>query len=81
MKTSKATIEITLTLRGEPTAVVHALANGLPLEALDGIRGGMVAEMEKRGLEPPIFRSANLPGGDEFNAKLIERYRNRVKDL
>jgi len=40
-----------------------------------------VAEMKKRGLEPPIFRSANLPGGDEFNAKLIERYRNRVKDL
>ena len=40
-----------------------------------------VAEMVKRGLEPPIFRSANLPGGDEFNAKLIERYRNRVKDL
>jgi uncharacterized phosphosugar-binding protein len=40
-----------------------------------------VAEMKKRGLEPPIFRSANLPGGDEFNAKLLERYRNRVKDL
>lgn len=40
-----------------------------------------VAEMKKRGLEPPIFRSANLPGGDEFNAKLLERYRSRVKDL
>jgi uncharacterized phosphosugar-binding protein len=40
-----------------------------------------VAEMVARGLEPPIFRSANLPGGDEFNARLIERYRNRVKDL
>ena len=40
-----------------------------------------VAEMKKRGLEPPIFRSANLPGGDEFNARLLERYRNRVKDL
>ena len=26
-----------------------------------------VAEMKKRGIEPPIFRSANLPGGDEFN--------------
>lgn len=47
-KKNTATIEITLTLRGEPTAVVHALANGLPIEALDEIRGGMVAEMEKR---------------------------------
>lgn len=39
------------------------------------------AEMVKRGIEPPIFRSANLPGGDEFNAKLIEKYKWRVKDL
>jgi uncharacterized phosphosugar-binding protein len=40
-----------------------------------------VAEMLKRGLEPPIFRSANLPGGDEFNAKMLKRYKPRVKDL
>ena len=40
-----------------------------------------VAEMKKRGLEPPVFRSANLPGGDAFNAKLLERYKPRVKDL
>jgi uncharacterized phosphosugar-binding protein len=40
-----------------------------------------VAEMVARGLEPPIFRSANLPGGDEFNARLIKRYMHRVKDL
>jgi len=40
-----------------------------------------VAEMKKRKVEPPVFRSANLPGGDEFNAKLLAKYRNRVKDL
>ena len=40
-----------------------------------------VVAMQERGLEPPIFRSANLPGGDEFNAKLLERYRPRVKEL
>ncbi|MHB1155329.1 MAG: sugar isomerase domain-containing protein [Phycisphaerales bacterium] len=40
-----------------------------------------VVAMRQRGLEPPIFRSANLPGGDQHNAALIERYRNRVKDL
>ena len=40
-----------------------------------------VAEMLRRGLEPPIFRSANLPGGDQYNAALLERYRNRVKYL
>jgi len=40
-----------------------------------------VAELVARGIEPPIFRSANLPGGDEFNARLLARYRDRVKDL
>ncbi len=48
MKKGTAAITVTLTLRGEPTAVVHALANGLPVEALDELRGGMVAEIEKR---------------------------------
>jgi uncharacterized phosphosugar-binding protein len=40
-----------------------------------------VAAMVRMGLEPPIFRSANLPGGDEYNAKLVAKYRTRVKDL
>lgn len=40
-----------------------------------------VSVMVERGLEPPIYRSANLPGGDEFNARLIKRYSPRVKDL
>ena len=40
-----------------------------------------VAAMVERGLEPPVFRSANLPGGDDYNAKLLARYRHRVKDL
>jgi uncharacterized phosphosugar-binding protein len=40
-----------------------------------------VAEMVRRGLEPPVFRSANLPGGDEYNAQLLKRSKPRVKDL
>ena len=40
-----------------------------------------VAVMVERNLDPPIFRSANLPNGDQHNAALIERYRSRVKDL
>lgn len=31
------------------------------------------------GVEPPLFKSANLPGGDEWNAALIARYRVRAK--
>jgi uncharacterized phosphosugar-binding protein len=40
-----------------------------------------VAEMVRRGISPPIFRSANLPGGDEFNATMLKKYKSRVKDM
>lgn len=30
------------------------------------------------GKEPPIFKTANLPGGDEWNARLIQQYGDRV---
>lgn len=49
---AKAVITVSLTLRGEPTAVVAALANGLPVEALEGIRDGMQRELEERQQKP-----------------------------
>lgn len=33
------------------------------------------------GIEPPVWRSANAPGGDAFNAKYVEKYSPRVKCL
>jgi uncharacterized phosphosugar-binding protein len=30
------------------------------------------------GETPPVFRSANLPGGDDWNAQLVARYRDRI---
>jgi len=59
---------------GPTSTIVDAyIAHRMVIEA--------VAEMKARGIEPPIFRSANLPGGDEFNAKLLAKYKPRVKDL
>jgi uncharacterized phosphosugar-binding protein len=34
-----------------------------------------------RGVEPPVWTSANLPGGDEKNRKYEEKYFPRVKHL
>ena len=48
----KGEIEITLTLRGNPAGVVNAIANGLPRQALEGIRDGMIAELEARKKKP-----------------------------
>lgn len=39
----------------------------------------IVLHYRDAGVAPPIFRSANLPGGDAWNASLIERYKDRVR--
>lgn len=40
-----------------------------------------VRQCVARGVEPPVWRSANAPGGDAFNAKYVEKYSPRVKSL
>ncbi|MEN8118439.1 MAG: sugar isomerase domain-containing protein [Bacteroidota bacterium] len=40
-----------------------------------------VKECVNRGIDPPIWSSANIPGGDEKNNKLRDKYNNRVKLL
>lgn len=35
----------------------------------------------ERGIKPPIWSSANAPGGDAINAKYVEKYMPRVKSL
>lgn len=41
----------------------------------------VVAEMVRRGMEPPVFVSANMPGGDEHNRALEDKYGKLVKHL
>ncbi|UCF98931.1 MAG: sugar isomerase domain-containing protein [Spirochaetaceae bacterium] len=40
-----------------------------------------VKALKELGIEPPIFRSANLPGGDTYNQRLFERYGKKCKHL
>lgn len=63
---------------GEDIAAVSTFANAYTLNCLV-IR--TVAELVERGIEPPIWRSGNAPGGDEANGKFIDRFRHRVKAL
>ena len=42
---------------------------------LQSVVVGTVAECLKRGIEPEIFLSSNLAGGDENNAAIFEKYR------
>jgi uncharacterized phosphosugar-binding protein len=41
----------------------------------------IVREMLVRGIEPPVFVSANMPGGDEHNKALEEKYFPIIKHL
>lgn len=40
-----------------------------------------VKQCVDRGITPPVWSSANTPGGDEKNAAYLEKYRPRVKML
>lgn len=38
----------------------------------------VVRRFAEAGREPPLFKTANLPGGDEWNARMIAQYGERV---
>lgn len=62
----------------EPVAAVSTFANAFALNTLV-IR--VVARLLAMGVEPPVWRSGNAPGGDEANARFLGRFRHRVKAL
>lgn len=49
--------------------------------ALNCLVAQTVQVLVGRGIEPPVWMSANLPGGDEANRRYFERYGHRVKYL
>jgi uncharacterized phosphosugar-binding protein len=37
-----------------------------------------IEELLKRGVEPPLFLASNVEGGDEYNRRMFEKYRDRI---
>lgn len=33
----------------------------------------------ERGIDPPVFMSANIDGGDEYNSEIMRKYKNQIK--
>jgi uncharacterized phosphosugar-binding protein len=62
----------------DPIAAVSTFANAFALNCLT-IR--TVALLVERGIDPPVWRSGNAPGGDAANARFIGRFRGRVRSL
>ena len=55
------------------TVVGAALLNATLVEA--------IAELVRRGVEPPILVSQNVDGSAERNARLRDRYRGRIRSV
>jgi uncharacterized phosphosugar-binding protein len=48
---------------------------------LNSLVATTVEKLLQKGIEPPVWRSANMPGGDEANKKYVECFFERVKHL
>jgi len=59
-------------------APVSTILNAFVIQSLVG---EIADALLKMGATPPIWTSGNIPGGDEANQSLIERYAHRVRWL
>jgi uncharacterized phosphosugar-binding protein len=48
---------------------------------LNAVAARTVALLVERGLEPPVFVSSNVPGGDEHNAKIMREHGEQIHYL
>ena len=62
----------------QKTSAVSTIANAFALECLVS---ATVDVLLQKGIDPPIWVSANSQGGDELNKKYFEKFRGRIKFL
>ncbi len=64
------------------------LTGGVPVGSVSSITCAFIAQLltigvaeriADRGDTPPIYLSANIPGGDDHNSRLEDRYRGRIR--
>lgn len=41
----------------------------------------VIEKLLQKGIQPPVWRSGNIPGGTEYNKKFREKYRRLIKHL
>ena len=54
------------------------LSTVLGCAAVNALAAQVIRNLADRGVTPPVFVSANLPGGDEHNARVLEENRGRI---
>jgi len=58
-----------------PFAPASTIVTTALLQAVMATAAGALAE---RGIEPPLLRSGNVDGGLDWNARIMEEYRDRI---
>lgn len=62
----------------QKVAAMSTFANAFLLNAMVT---EAIAILVERGIQPPVWKSGNSPGGDEANARFISRFQGRIKKL
>jgi uncharacterized phosphosugar-binding protein len=83
--------DLTLDNLGEPgDAVVEVDGTGLKVGPTSTVIGATLLNavfveatctLAAEGVEPPVYRSSNMPGASEHNQRLVERFGGRIRHL
>lgn len=63
------------------TQKIGALSTFANAYVMNSIVIEAVNMLVNEGIEPPIWRSGNCPGGDEWNAQFLDKFRDKVRCL
>jgi uncharacterized phosphosugar-binding protein len=83
--------DLTLDNLGEPgDAVVEVDGTGLKVGPTSTVIGAALLNavfveatctLGAEGVDPPVYRSSNMPGASEHNRRLVERFKARIRHL
>ena len=60
---------------------IAPISNIVDFYIIHALEIATIRECVKRGITPPVWKSANTPGGDEFNQSNMDKYKPRIKML
>ena len=62
----------------QPTGALSTFANSFTLQS---IVIQVVEKLAAEGVDPPLWKSGNASGGDEWNQKFFDRFRGKIRYL
>ncbi|MBB5174145.1 putative phosphosugar-binding protein [Texcoconibacillus texcoconensis] len=66
-------------LKHESVAALFATTSTvLGVSIVQSLMADTIRQLVERGIEPPVLRSGNIDGADEYNQSLIDPYKERI---